>query len=269
MSTPRIIAVVGGTGNLGSSVARSFHDNPPFRSRVFTRDVRSEKAQQLAGEGIEVVQADNWNREQLLRAFQGCWGIFINIDSDAPRIGPSELDMGKNVVDAAVEAGVQHAVHASLPATSKPTDGKVPVLAFDATSGYLFESGKFKSATIVSAGWFLENAFDPKYTAAFGGFAMIPDAEGYLTWETPRMSNTPESVPWLAVTDDYGDIVHGAFLDPEKWNRRYVHGVSTSSSFSEMTAKFQEGGVEIISPCPLRLAYTADANSSDGKASPI
>ncbi|KAH0433006.1 NmrA family protein [Colletotrichum camelliae] len=241
----KTVVVIG--GNLGSSVARSLHDNHEFRVRVISRDPSSAKSKKLIDSGIEVVQADYRETEQLLKAFKGCWGIFINIDSDAPnfkqRIGPSELQIGKGMVDAAVKAGIKHAVHASLPAASELTKGEVPVLAFDdksAISKYLLEPGKFETAAIVSAAWFLENAFDPKYTAAFGGFAMIKDAEGYLTWETPAMGNSPESVPWLAVADDYGDFVHGVFLDPQRWNGRYIHGVSDSSSFAEMTAKFEE-----------------------------
>ncbi|RSL75630.1 hypothetical protein CEP51_010688 [Fusarium floridanum] len=245
--TRKIIAVVGGTGNLGSSVARSLHDNPDFHVRVLSRDPTGEKAQTLTKNGIEVFKCDNWKADELQRAFAGCWGVFINIDSDAPnfkdRIGPSEFEMGKIIIDTAVQTGVKHAVHASLPAASKLTNGKVPVLAFDdkaAISEYLLEPGKFETASIVSAGWFLENAFDPKYTAAFGGFATTPDAEGFLTYRVPAMGNDPESVPWLAVADDYGDFVHGVFLDPERWNGRYIHGVSESASFAGLTAKFQE-----------------------------
>lgn len=112
------------------------------------------------------------------------------------------------------------------------------------TSEYMFEaanSRKLKSATVVNAGWFLENAFDEKYVQSFGGFAKEVDSEGYLTWRTPPMGNNPESVPWLAVVDDYGDIVHGVLLEPEKWNGQYVSAVSESSSFAEMTATFQKG----------------------------
>lgn len=110
-----------------------------------------------------------------------------------------------------------------------------------ATSEYALDPRRFDTATVVSAGWFFEIAFDPKYTASFGGFAMIQDEEGYLTWKTPPMGNDPEMVPFLAVADDYGDFVHGVFLDPEKWNRQYLHGVSESLSFSDMTAAFQRG----------------------------
>ncbi|KAF5572952.1 hypothetical protein FPCIR_14140 [Fusarium pseudocircinatum] len=249
---PKLVAVVSGTvslialkfeGNLGSSVARSLHENPDFRVRVLSRDPSTKKAQALTQDGIEVVKSDNWNADDLKRAFDGCWGIFINIDSDAPRIGPSEQDMGRIIVDAAVEAGIKHAVHASLPAATKLTDGKVSLLAFDdkaAISDYVLEFGRFETATIVSAGWFLGNAFDPKYTAAFGGFATTKDADGYLTYRLPAMGNNPESVPWLDVAEDYGDFVRGVFLDLERWDKRYIHGVSESASFAELTAKFQK-----------------------------
>ncbi|KAH7145510.1 hypothetical protein B0J13DRAFT_595425 [Dactylonectria estremocensis] len=253
-NTPRVVAVVGGTGNLGSSVARSLHDNAQFHVRVLSRDPMTEKANALAKDGIEVVKCDNWNAEDLQRAFSGCWGVYINIDSDDPnfkqRIGPPELEMGKIVIDSAVKAGVKHAVHASLPAASKLTNGKVSLLAFDdkaAISEYMLEPGRFETASVVSAGWFLENAFDPKYTAAFGGFATTPDAEGYLTYRVPAMGNDPESVPWLAVAEDYGDFVHGVFLNPSKWHCKYIHGVSESASFSDLTAKFQQGKFAIFS----------------------
>lgn len=139
-------------GNLGSSVARSLHNNPRFHVRVLSRDPNGPKARKLAGQGIEVVKADCWKAEELETAFQGCWGIFINIDSDAPvrtrslargdslanlgqnfkqRIGLGELEMAKIVIDTAVKSGILHAVHASLPAASKLTNGQVPVLAFD------------------------------------------------------------------------------------------------------------------------------------------
>lgn len=39
--------------------------------------------------------------------------------------------MGKTIVDAAVKMGVRHAIHASLPASTKLTEGRVTLLAFD------------------------------------------------------------------------------------------------------------------------------------------
>ena len=84
LNTAKIVAVVGGTGNLGSSVATSLQDNDQFKVRVLSRDPSTPKAAQLSRLGVEVVRADFWNSKDLAQAFQGCWGLFINIDSDAP-----------------------------------------------------------------------------------------------------------------------------------------------------------------------------------------
>lgn len=190
--------------------------------------------------------------------------------------------MGKNVVDSAINAGVSYMIHASLPSASKLTNGKVPMVSFDGkclanftpnadqskifregynvltncktdkarTSEYIFEcatSSRLKSATVVNAGWFLENAFDDKYVRSFGGFAKIVDKDGYLTWRTPYMGNDPESTPWLAVADDYGDIVHGVLMDPQRWDGECIDAVSESMSFEQMTATFERGEWPTIS----------------------
>lgn len=102
------------------------------------------------------------------------------------------------------------------------------------------DHGSFDTVTLVNAGWFLENAFDPAYRSVFGGLA-TRDSEGFYTWTCPRMGNIPEFVPWLAAMDDYGDLVHGVFRNPHKWDRRVIHGVSQSLSFADMTTAFQRG----------------------------
>lgn len=71
-------------GTLGGSVARSLHDSDNFQPRVLSRDPTTEKAKVLLDLGIEVVKADNWDAGAMQKAFQGCWGVFINIDSDLP-----------------------------------------------------------------------------------------------------------------------------------------------------------------------------------------
>ncbi len=112
-STSKLVAVVGGTGSetslnliyiikanfdigiLGSSVARSLARNPEFEVRALSRDAQGPKAQRLSGEGITVVSANNWDAQALEVAFQGCWAVFINIDSDNPvrhgRTAPNAL----------------------------------------------------------------------------------------------------------------------------------------------------------------------------------
>jgi hypothetical protein len=47
--------------------------------------------------------------------------------------GPSEVGLGKNIVDAAVEAGVQVFVYSGMESARSITNGEVPVAMFDGT----------------------------------------------------------------------------------------------------------------------------------------
>ena len=55
---PKLICVVGVTGNQGGSVALRFAKDANYRVRGITRNPGSAVAQELAAKGIEVVQAD-------------------------------------------------------------------------------------------------------------------------------------------------------------------------------------------------------------------
>lgn len=132
---PRIIAIVGATGNQGGSVARSLLQNPSFKVRAITRNSSSEASRALASSGAELVQGNGFSSEEMLRAFNGAWGLFVNLNSDdkiwnSPD-GPTEFDLGKTIVDAAAQAGVQHFVFSSGPPCSEMTEGKVRMKAMD------------------------------------------------------------------------------------------------------------------------------------------
>ena len=71
-------------GNQGGSVARSLAKNKAFHVRGITRNPESEKARELSGLGVEIVQADGWNKEQMLKAFKGSWGAFVNTNTEDP-----------------------------------------------------------------------------------------------------------------------------------------------------------------------------------------
>lgn len=52
---------------------------------------------------------------------------------------PTETDLGKNIIDAAAEAGVQHVVYSGMESAAEITNGAVPNPAFDGTRQ--FQSG--------------------------------------------------------------------------------------------------------------------------------
>jgi uncharacterized protein YbjT (DUF2867 family) len=79
-----LITVFGATGNQGGSVARSLLQNPAFRVRALTRSPSSPASQILAALGAELCSADGFDSEAMVAAFQGSWGVFVNINSDDP-----------------------------------------------------------------------------------------------------------------------------------------------------------------------------------------
>lgn len=95
----------------------------------------------------------------------------------------------------------------------------------------------FQTLVPICSGWFLENCLDKAIAPVFGGFPHFPDSEGYLTFRTPHWGGM-QQVPWLSISDDFGDLVQGIFLDPERWNGHLVHAVSDLGSFEYYVDSF-------------------------------
>ncbi|KAJ3571974.1 hypothetical protein NPX13_g5199 [Xylaria arbuscula] len=117
---PKLICVIGVTGNQGGSVAQRFLKDPNFKVRGLTRNPDSEKAQELAAQGIEIVQAELNDVQSLINAFKGAnlifsvtqyWEPFFRPDcrqeADAQGISCRkyaynvEYQQGRNIADAA------------------------------------------------------------------------------------------------------------------------------------------------------------------------
>ncbi|KAI1013090.1 hypothetical protein LB503_001572 [Fusarium chuoi] len=247
MSSPKLITVFGATGSQGGSVVHSLLQNKSqsFRIRGITRNPESEKAKALVEHGVEVVKADGLVKGEVIEAFRGSWGVFVNTNSDDPSMnqedGPTELDIGKSLVDAAAEAGVRHFVYSGMASASETTGGAVPNKAFDmkhAVGEYAKNRG-FETVNIVSPGWYLENHLVEEFAPALGGFPFTIDEEGYLTLCVPRWGGN-EEIPFISIGDDYGDLVHGIFLDPKKYNGRLVQGISASETTEKLVSESEK-----------------------------
>ncbi|KAE8415646.1 hypothetical protein BDV36DRAFT_220920 [Aspergillus pseudocaelatus] len=243
-SDRKLITIFGGTGKQGGSVAHSLLQSPDFRVRVITRNPQSDASRKLAALGAEIVHGDGFRGDEMLSAFSGSWGAFVNINSDdkvfATEGGPTEFDLGKIIVDSAVQGGVKHLVFSSGPPCTEMTNGQVRMKAMDMKNKieqYARSLGSFETFTPIGAGWFLENFLGKEVAPVFGGFPYFTDDEGYLTFKVPYWGGD-EHVPWLSISDDFGDIVHGIFLDPSRWNGHFVHGISDIRSFEQVVADF-------------------------------
>ncbi|KAJ7616948.1 hypothetical protein DFH06DRAFT_1364737 [Mycena polygramma] len=126
MSASRIVSVFGATGLQGAAVVRALLKDGTFTPRAITRNPESEAALKLKAEGAQVVKGDPLDWTTLTDALRGSEAVFgvtatiYPISAD----GPNELVQGKNMVDAAKEAGVKYFIFTSLPSLSKISGGQ-------------------------------------------------------------------------------------------------------------------------------------------------
>ncbi|KAJ7233720.1 hypothetical protein B0H12DRAFT_1191910 [Mycena haematopus] len=123
----RIVAILGATGQQGSSVLQRLLKDRTFTPRAITRDPKSEKALKLKEQGAEVVKADTADKASLVNALRGSEAVFVVTLSTYPPYSPekpSEITVGKNVIDAAKEVGVKFIVFSSVPGLTKLSGGK-------------------------------------------------------------------------------------------------------------------------------------------------
>ena len=108
----KLILVSGATGRQGGAVARELSSRG-YRVRGLTRNPESERAQQLAGLGIEMVKGDFDDVNSLLNATQGVYGVF-SVQNFWEHGKQGEIRQGSNLADAAKQAGVSHFVYTSV-----------------------------------------------------------------------------------------------------------------------------------------------------------
>lgn len=121
MSQSKIITVFGATGAQGGGVARAIlsDKSKEFTVRAVTRDVNSDKAQELARLGAEVVAANIDDRETVAKALAGAYGAYFVTFYWAHFSPEKELEEAKKMAEAAKEAGLQHVIWSTLEDTRK------------------------------------------------------------------------------------------------------------------------------------------------------
>ncbi|KAK9826155.1 hypothetical protein WJX81_002045 [Elliptochloris bilobata] len=109
-----VIVVLGATGSQGGGVVAALLKQDKFSVRAVTRSAA--KAKDLAEKGVEVIEADMNDKASLVKAFESAEGAFIVTDfwGGAGLNAETEIQQGKNAVDAAKEAKVGHVVLSAL-----------------------------------------------------------------------------------------------------------------------------------------------------------
>ncbi len=119
-----LVTVVGASSKQGRSVTRALLQSGRYRVRALTRRVDSVEAQCLARAGAELMNAplELGCRQTMVKAFGGSQGAFLMTPPIAPP-ATHEAELGRELADAAVEAGVQHLVFSGLENVDEITHG--------------------------------------------------------------------------------------------------------------------------------------------------
>ncbi|KAJ7111470.1 hypothetical protein C8R44DRAFT_633074 [Mycena epipterygia] len=176
MSSPRIVSVFGATGLQGSSVVAALLKDTTFTPRAITRDATSDAAMKLKARGVEIVQADLYDKASLVSALRGSeavFGVSVPAEVTSAPAAATEYEQGKNMVDAAKEADVKFFVFSSLPSLAKMSGGKL--LGIHLFEGKLpidlrhnmHSQGPADKARIQK---YLESSDIPNVTLLLGGF---------------------------------------------------------------------------------------------------
>jgi uncharacterized protein YbjT (DUF2867 family) len=120
-----LITIVGILGKQGRSAARTLLQSGRYRVRGITRRIDSPEALSLIKQGAELVSLPLClgYKKDFVEAFRDSDGIFMMTPSIVPP-QTHELELGIQLADAAVEAGVRHIIFSSLENVDKITEGK-------------------------------------------------------------------------------------------------------------------------------------------------
>lgn len=119
---------------------------------------------------------------------------------------------------------------------------------------YAQQFPEFDAVIGATLGWYFENFTTPEFAKAFGGFPLFPDNEGIYTLNCPQLKvGGGGKIQHVAMADDFGEMVHGLFLDPLKYRNQIVQCLSDAFSFEEMIEVFKEGKSLYTQSCLLCL----------------
>ena len=219
----RTIVVTGATGLQGGAVTRYLLSSG-WRVRALTRNPKSEKAQALSALGAEVVQGDMAEPDSLLPVFEGAYGVY-SVQNPVTSGIEGEIRQGKNVAEAARQAGVQHLVYGSAGTGVKGTG--VP-----SWESKLVIEEHIKSLglplTVLRPMAFMELMTESKF---------FPPVS---TWHVmPELMGSSRKVVWLCA-DDLGFIAARVFADPEQFTGKELQLASDVQTIDECRAIYRE-----------------------------
>jgi uncharacterized protein YbjT (DUF2867 family) len=213
MAEKKIIAIAGATGAQGGGLAHAILNdkNSNYKVRAITRDINSEKANELKKMGAEVVSGNIDDEESLNRAFEGAFGAYCVTFYWAHMDPEREISNAHNLAKAAKHANIKHAIWSTFEDTRDKfplNDNRMPTIYgrfkvphFDAkaeANHYFTDSGVPTTFLLTSFYW--DNMIFFGMSPKKG-----PDGKYYITYP---MGN--KKLPGIAA-EDIGKCAYGIF----------------------------------------------------------
>ena len=223
----KTIVVIGATGSQGKGVVNTLVQDGSFNVRATTRN-----PEKYSGKAHETVFADLTDLHSLKDAFKDAYGVFVVTDFWA---GADEIAQGRNAVEAAKAAGVQHFIWSTLPDVESISKGEFDVPHFSNKSKVddVVKNARFKYTTFVEAPFYFQNLI--------GRLAPQEKQDGTTGWTFP-LDPTKKVIHWSDI-NDMGKVVAGAFLQPEKaGNGNYLALATELSSFNDVLEAYKKHG---------------------------
>lgn len=281
----KILAIFGATGKQGGGLSEYVLNDPElskeYTVRAITRDVSSEKSQQLKKKGAEVVQGDISDPASLKTALAGVHTVFIMTASAwGPDAVEVEFGQAKTAADIAVEQGVQYIIFSTHPHVKEISGGKyTKVWSFPPYSPFLANraanttnkvtpfDAKAKAEAYIrtlpvksafySPGSFMENFHRP-------GFLLkrtAPDGTVIVS----RHNSPTSKFPLIAAVADTGKFVGAILAEPYKYEGKtfcaaeglytWEEIVAVVSKVTGVKTVYEQGPVEEYkSSLPARVA---------------
>ncbi len=194
----KTILVCGATGHQGGASARHLLEDG-WTVRALTRHPDTDAARALAGLGAELVVGDLLDRASLDQAIRGCYGVHsVQTYREAGIEG--EVTEGRNIVDAAKAAGVEHFVYSSVIGAGEQSPRLDYVRSKPELERYLRDSGL--EWTIFRPCTFMENFLWQRDDLAAGVL---------------RGFEPPDAAHQYIAVDDIGRFVALALREPGDW----------------------------------------------------
>jgi len=242
MSEKKVIVVIGATGFQGGSVVRFLVKDGTFHVRAVTRKLNSPAAEALIKQGVEVVFADLEDKESLLLALKGAYGVF-GITNFWEAFYDKEIAQGKRLADAAKESGIQHFVWSSLDHSYCPH----------------FESKALVQDHIKEIGLPYTEILTSFYFESIGkgGFKIGIEKNDKGEYHISLPIDPTAKMPGFSV-GDLGGFVVSTFLHPEKYLGKTLPITAEFISINEIAAVFEKVTGHKLHPLQIDLQGMKD-----------